>query len=81
MKYKALAKQEMKKELKEISNLMSSAESRAPVKPTSRKYYGSTQRAMTDQVQQKSYDRLNRQVDIRERRCIRRCIAGPREKL
>ena len=43
MKYKALAKQEMKKELKEISNLMSSAESTTPVKPTSLKYYGSAQ--------------------------------------
>ena len=38
MKYKALAKQEMKKELKEISNWMSFAATRAPVKPTLSKF-------------------------------------------
>jgi hypothetical protein len=34
MKYKGPTKQEMKKELKEVSNWMSLAENRRPVKPT-----------------------------------------------
>jgi hypothetical protein len=41
MKYKTLAKQEMKKELKEVSNWMSSTENRVPDDPTVWKMNGS----------------------------------------